>query len=170
MDFENSHKDKDGFIDKSYLYEEFQSMGYSEGQIDIALMKTTNKKLIETSQRVTFDEDESGLADQLPNSYRITSIGAYHYKRWIYRFAYLDAMVFDTPIINEQVQDNLILDLESFDLRCRLKRALAFKHYLLICWSESNLSPKYFDLNQIFKQGEREFEAIGKTDMKKKRL
>lgn len=160
MDKNEKNEDKDGFILTGHVIDEFQNLGFNSAQIENALRRATNKKLIETSQRITFEEDETGLIGDLPTSFRITTVGAYHLKRWITTFTYLDAMVFDTPIFDQNISSELISQLESFDIEERLNRTMYFKKYLLDCWALVSHKPHYFDFDQMVKAHEQSFEGI----------
>ena len=61
---------------------------------------------------------------------RATSLGAYHLRRWIGTFAHLDTMVFDTPIFDTGLADELCEHIESFEISHRFGRAVQFKNYL----------------------------------------
>ena len=92
-----SPKDKDGFTTTKNIIDEMQSWGFTSQQIEGKLRRLTNKKLIESAEKVTFEEEDSiGLIGDMPFVFRITSVGAYHTMKWMNTFAYLDAMVFDT--------------------------------------------------------------------------
>ena len=100
------------------------------------------------------------LIGEIPFAFRITSIGMYHIKKWAGIFAYLDAMVFDTPIFDEKVLKGILPDLEQFAITKRLDRAKAFRDYLLSVWRSSNLSPTYFDCGTMVVQGESTFNGV----------
>ncbi len=157
MDENDKDTDKDGFILTGLIINEFQNLGFTIKQIEDALRRTTNKKLIETSQRITFEEDETGLIGELPSSFRITTVGAYHLKCWIPTFTYLDAMVFDTPIFDTEVTGKLTSEINSFEISHRLNRAMEFRKYLLNAWISITNKPPYFDFEQIIKSGEESF-------------
>jgi len=156
----NDIQDRDGFCGTPKIIEEMQLLGYIPEQTENALRRATNKKLIETSQRFTFDEDETGLIGDMPNKFRTTSIGQYHLKRWISDFAYLDAMLFDTPIFNPEVVNDMRASCESFAIEERYKRAMAFKTYLTSVWSKLIHKPSYFDLLESLKMGDSSFESV----------
>ncbi|MDD2466035.1 MAG: hypothetical protein PHI97_18715 [Desulfobulbus sp.] len=170
LDNGENHKDRDGFINTNTVVSEFQTHGFTIQQTETALRRMTNKKTIETSLRLTFDEDETGLIGEMPSKFRITTIGAYHIKRWVYSFAYLDAMVFDTPIFDDQLVASIVGSLESYSIEDRYSRACGFREYLLSTWSSSSLSPRYFDLHTIIKQGTQSFQAIERVVQKNKFL
>ncbi len=154
------HKSKEGFVASSAIVSEMQGWGFIPTVTESALRRANNKKLIETSQRVTFDEDEAGLHGGMPDEFRISTIGAYHLKRWIGEFAYLDAMSFDTPILNSETRAAIRPKINSFGIVDRFERALAFRTYLTETWNASNLRPTYFDWMTATASGSESFEGI----------
>ncbi|MGP2408318.1 hypothetical protein V2A84_01605 [Yersinia sp. 2553 StPb PI] len=152
--------DRDGFCETQKIVNEMQILGFIPSQTENALRKSTNKKLIETSQRFTFEEDETGLIGEMPEKFRATSIGQYHLKRWISDFAYLDAMLFDTPIFNPEIINGMRSSCESFNIEDRFRRATAFKEYLLSAWQKLVNKPSYFDISELLKMGDSSFENV----------
>lgn len=157
---EGPHKDHDGFCATQKLVNELQNFGFTNSQVEVALRRTTNKKLVETSQRLTFEEDESGLIGDMPSSFRITSVGAYHLKRWCATFTYLDAMVFDTPIFDTQMFESMVRKVESLRIEDRYDRALLFKKYLLQTWRDFTSPPSYFNFADYASQENGTFERV----------
>jgi len=160
LNIEGPHKDHDGFCATPKLVNELQNFGFTNGQVEIALRKTTNKKLVETSQRLTFEEDESGLIGDMPSSFRITSVGAYHLKRWCGTFTYIDAMVFDTPIFDGQMFESMLRKVESLKIEDRYDRAILFKKYLLQTWRDFTSPPSYFNFSDYANQENSTFERV----------
>ncbi len=155
------HLNKDGFCQTKTLINEMQDNGYSVEQIENALRRATNKKLIETSLRVTFEEDEGNiLFGDMPQSFRVTTIGVYHISRWLGEFAYLDAMVFDTPIFYKETRERVAYNIESLAIDSRYKRALEFKRYLIQVWNSMSISPIYFDFNEICTSANESFNKV----------
>jgi hypothetical protein len=72
-------KDRDEFIRTTLIVEEMQSWRFLPDQTERALRKLTNKRLIDTTERITFEEDLAGLIGAMPEGFRATSIGAYHF-------------------------------------------------------------------------------------------
>ncbi len=142
---DDPRKSSDGFMSTSDIVKEMQLHGFVHDQIEHALRRMTNKKLIETTERITFDEGLQGLVGEMPLAFRVTTVGAYHIQRWMPTFAYLDAMLFDTPIFDEGTRDDLRRNMTSFDIRDRYKRTTKFREYLDQSWQELKLSPIYFD-------------------------
>ena len=81
-----------------------QEWSFTPEATEAALRRANNKKLLESPRRVTFDEDEGGLLGDMPEYFRISTIGAYHLLRWITEFSYLDAVSYDTPILDREIR------------------------------------------------------------------
>ncbi len=160
LDSEHEKKDKDGFISTKNILTECQSFGFVTDQTEYALRRSTNKKIIETSQRITFAEDESGLIGEMPAFFRGTSIGAYHLKKWMGSFAYLDAMVFDTPIFDSITRKLLMENLESLHIKHRYDRAKIFKTYLKTEWNKMQATPTYLDFPFQLEEGDGTFNPV----------
>lgn len=160
LHFDAEHRSGEGFVTSASVVSEMQSWGFTPKASEAALRRANNKKLIETPQRVTFDEDESGLIGDMPDYFRITTIGAYHMLRWIGEFSYLDAMSYDTPILDEHAAAELKSKIESFKIADRFERALLFREYLTRAWRRSDLSPQYFDWLASSATGGKSFERV----------
>ena len=106
------------------------------------------------------DEDESGLIGDMPECFRVTTIGAYHQLRWISEFSYLDAMSYDTPILEEEVRNELGSTISSFKIGDRYNRALLFRQYITKVWHSSNLAPRYFDWSASSASGDESFRRV----------
>ena len=111
-------------------------------------------------KRITFEQDLVGLIGEIPEGFRATSIGAYHLRRWAGSFAYLDAMIFDTPIFDEDIQERISPDLGSFDISDRFTRTTMFRNYLSATWDASRLQIEYFDWKDCVKEGQRGFDTV----------
>ena len=157
---DGGHKSSEGFVHTTNLLVEMQSFGFVLDQIEHALRRLTNKKLIETTERITFDEGLQGLVGDMPHAFRVTTIGAYHIERWASTFAYLDAVLFDTPIFDEKRQSDISAKLESFDIKERYRRTVLFSEYLNDCWLKINNPPVYFDWPTLKKYGGKSFAAV----------
>ena len=160
LHFDGEHRSGEGFATSAVIVSEMQNWAFTPKVTETALRRANNKKLIETPQRVTFDEDESGLIGDMPECFRITTIGVYHLLRWIGEFSYLDAMSYDTPILDREVSDVLRPKIDSFKIADRLERARVFRGYLTKVWRRSNLSPRYFDWLTSSASGKRSFKRV----------
>lgn len=158
--YEHTGKDKDEFVETSSIMNTMQALAFIPSQIEGALRRLTNKRLIETTERITFEEDVAGLVGAMPYGFRVTTVGAYHLRRWLGTFAYLDAVLFDTPIFNEDVVTSMSDHLDSFEIQYRLERTTAFRNYLTAAWDASGLRPPYFDWHATIKDGQGQFDAV----------
>ena len=157
---EHTSKDKDEFVVTSVLLDAMQALAFLPNQTEGALRRLTNKRLIETTERITFEEDVTGLVGAMPHGFRVTTIGAYHLRRWLGTFAYLDAVLFDTPIFDDDATATISRNMESFDIRERLERTTSFRNYLTEVWDASGLRPPYFDWRDAIKEGQGQFDAV----------
>lgn len=96
----------------------------------------------------------------MPEGFRVTSIGSYHLRRWAGDFQYLDGMVFDTPIFDSKVAEQIGESFESFDIIDRYDRALNFRTYLSNVWSAAGIQATYFDWTAIVNAGQSNFENV----------
>jgi GTPase SAR1 family protein len=134
----------DGFISARTLLVEMQSTGFQPDQITAHLQKLTRRKLIETTERRLLETGEE-LRDQgLPEAFRISSVGAYHLKKWCGEFAFMEAMAFDTHILNDDVRARLLQEVNDDRLLARYRRAIEFREYLDESWTGLDARP-YFD-------------------------
>lgn len=160
LTFDGRHKSKEGFVGSTATIIEMQAWGFVPASTEAALRRANNKKLIETPDRVTFAEDEAGLYGDMPDSFRISTIGAYHLKRWIAEFSYLDATSYDTPILDEETRNAIRGQIDSFAITDRFERALAFRTYLAKSWHGSNLKAPYFDWSAAVASGQESFNRV----------
>lgn len=112
----------EGFVLVDEVYEYCQNSGFDEDQIAWAVDRAVRKGALERSPRIR----ESG------NEYlRVTSAGVYTVRILIATFAYFDAVLVDTPIV-EPAYERLITDAKTAPER--LQRAEAFRAYLDAQW------------------------------------
>ena len=157
---EGEHKSKEGYVSVNSIIGEMQEWGFGRVVAESGLRRANNKKLLETPQRVTFDEDEGGLFGEMPDKFRISTIGAYHLLRWMTEFSYLDAMLYDTPILETESRNSIMPLIESFAIDDRLKRTLEFRRYLSRIWHGSKLAPRYFDWTSAMAAGGESFRRV----------
>ncbi|MEM7994311.1 hypothetical protein Q4R33_18150 [Morganella morganii subsp. sibonii] len=170
LEYQGEHLDNNEFCRYDSIISEMQNAGFTPKQIDNALRRATNRKLIETSLRVTFEEDEDkSLIGDMPDKFRITTIGAYHIKKWLGDFSYLDAMVFDTPILLPDIRESLSGNISSLDIKDRYIRAQKFKMYLTKLWKEFSNAPSYFNFEELCAEQCSSFERV-ETYLRNNRL
>jgi hypothetical protein len=126
-----------GFVPVQEIYEYCQGVGFTPEQIDVAVVRSFSKKLVETAARRI---PEPGKIDGF--AIRPTSIGLYHLQELLGTFTYLDAMVVDTPILDRQLQAYIT---DAHTLADRVERGFVFREYLDGCWKAIECSHLPFD-------------------------
>jgi hypothetical protein len=160
LSHESPARNREGFILSDALIEEMQRHGFVPEQCENALRRLTNKKLTDTTERINFEEGLDGLKGEMPAAFRLTTIGAYHLRKWAPTFAYLDGMVFDTPIFDGSTMEALSRQPNSFDIGYRLERAQVFRSYLTVSWDAAGIEAPYFDWKSLLPTGQPSFEAV----------
>lgn len=117
---------RNGFVETSRVYDVLQGMSFVPDQIDAAISRVCEKNLVETNARQLPEPGQ-----HRPSSIRITSRGEYHLQRLPGEFAYLDAVVVDTPILDQSSRESVK---EARRLEDRLDRAAIFARYLTTHW------------------------------------
>jgi hypothetical protein len=120
---------RSGFVETDLVYDKLQSMGFTQIQVDNAVVRGQRKNLLESSSRRPFD------IGNIPHSLRVTTVGAYHVEFLLTMFAYYDAVVVDTPILDVTIKEQLY-NVEQ--LHSRLQRADLFLDYLNSSWLSVN--------------------------------
>jgi GTPase SAR1 family protein len=161
LNYDGTHRNLEGFVTANAIKQEMQSHGFGTEQTENALRRMTNKRLTETTQRITFEESAASAGD-ITNAFRITTVGAYHLVRWCSTFAYIDAMVFDTPIFDSVSYQKCSIDIESFDIGQRFKRTIAFRDYLNQAWDSSGINAPYFNWKTLINSGVETFNSVEK--------
>lgn len=161
LNYDGKHRNLEGFVGAKQIKEEMQTHGFGIDQTESALRRMNNKKLIETTQRVTFEETVGqSYPDDLTDAFRVTTVGAYHLARWSSTFAYMDAMVFDTPIFNGGSNQLCEKEIESFDIHQRYLRTTSFRDYLNTVWDDSEIAAPYFNWKTLVSSGSSTFESV----------
>ncbi|GIL37607.1 hypothetical protein [Phycicoccus sp. DTK01] len=116
--------EQNGFVSKSRLYSSIQALGYAPTDIDIHFQRAVEADLLEVSD----PEDPQAVV-------RPTAAGAYMYQTLISDFAYLDAVVVDTPVLNPAFRAR-IRDVQPIEER--IERVEIFLDYLDESWPFGN--------------------------------
>lgn len=123
-----SSKSKFGFVDTDEVVGYLQNNGFNQEQAYRGLMFAIIQKLIETEAR----KKPKGISD-ISKSIRITTLGAYHVQKLICRFVYMDAIIVDTPILDNEFKSKI----NNKDIITeRLERVKLFKEYLDNSWQK----------------------------------
>ncbi|MBU0620657.1 MAG: hypothetical protein KJ795_02310 [Gammaproteobacteria bacterium] len=154
----------DGFVSLDLILREIQTNGFTEEQVTAHLKRLTRKKLLETTERRLLETEQEVREVGMPDSFRITPLGAYHLKKWSYEFAFVEAMSFDTPIFDEVMHVTLLKRVNEQTLSARYERAVAFLNYLNSVWT--GFSPKpYFNWAEKLLIGKESFDRVEKRLM-----
>ncbi len=143
--------DQEGFVDVERIMAFSQELGFLPAQIEFALRHATQRRLLQGSPRTQQDGRRR---------YRITTVGAYTYKKLMGSFVYLDAVVVDTPIADPEIAAKVD---DCGDIRDRLSRAKIFAAYLDACWDETKSSGEPFDWHDARASLAQEYERIERT-------
>lgn len=112
--------EQNGFVAKARVFSAAQPLGYAPSDIEIHFQRAIEAELIEASDA----SDPQALV-------RSTPAGAYMHQALISDFAYLDAVVVDTPILNPHFRAQ-IRDVQPIEER--IARVESFLAYLDEAW------------------------------------
>lgn len=118
---------EEGYVQSEVLFDFAQHLGFDVEQITASLDHAVNKRLMDTAPRHSHDGPRL--------HYRITTVGAYTVRILLAYFAYVDAVLIDTPIVDQQYR-RLIEDVHN--LPERVNRTEYFRLYLDRQWSKVN--------------------------------
>lgn len=116
----------EGYVSSDSLYAFAQHLGFDVDQTSTALDNAVTKRLLDVAPR-------HSSAERSRLHYRITTVGAYTTRVLLAYFAYVDAVIVDTPIVDDQYR-SLIQDVHS--LPERVGRSEYFRLYLDRQWSK----------------------------------
>jgi hypothetical protein len=133
----------EGFVDTKPIYGKMQALGFLPDQIEHAIVRCCQKKLLEATARRM---PEPG--SEMPSMLRPTSVGLYHISKLCTYFTYYDAIIVDLPILEPETKRGIKL-VET--LPDRLHRVSLLKAYLTRCWATVSGRPTGFDWVQISK-------------------
>lgn len=128
----------DGFVLREEVLEHLSSLGFRNSQINEALQRMVFWRLVEPDVKLSAEADSSEDA----NLYRLTTIGAYYFRKLVGTFHYLDAVVVDTPIIDSEARARIG---DAHTISERLDRAERFCRYLDEQWIELSALDAVFD-------------------------
>lgn len=141
-----------GFVETNKIYEKLQGLSYSPEQIDNAIIRGFRAKLIETAARKTPKKEKT-----MPLSIRGTTIGAYYVSKLCRLFTYFDAIVVDTPIIEESFRKEIgVVD----EIMLRLSRGEQFCNYFDKQWELLKDKGTTFDWDMVSRDVKVKIEAI----------
>jgi GTPase SAR1 family protein len=151
---ERSADSGEGFSSASGTFRFAQDLQFGSLQIYSALERAVGRGLLETSPKfATSDRWEE---------FRITSVGAYSTKRLLSSFAYVDAMIVDTPIMDPIVRAAIR---NATTIHQRLDRFEIFLDYLSVQAGKVDWRAAGFDLDTSFEALRQDFQRARRGAM-----
>jgi hypothetical protein len=142
----------EGFVPVDALYDFAQGLGFDADQVARCLGACVADRLLERAPRYG--------GEQRSLHYRITTVGSYSVRFLATFFAYVDAVVVDTPILDEGYS-RVIGDART--LGERVERADYFRLYLDKQWKlVGQIGRSMFDWHETSKQLARDIRAVGR--------
>lgn len=111
-----------GYVERERVRQFLQDLGLQQQQSASAVQRILNKELVLTPV---------GLKGEEEDRLRITTAGAYTLKKLCIFFAYLDAVVIDTPIVEPEARAKVV---DERSIEGRVARAEIFVGYLDEAW------------------------------------
>jgi len=133
----SSFAGKEGFVEVASIYEYAQAAGFMPHQINYALIRGLQKNLLESETRIIPNNDR-----EVPRSFRVTTLGMYHVTKLLRHFPYVDSVIVDTPILDDEVRAQ-VTDVKTIEER--LQRCSLFKSYLDNQWDLVDKAAVGFD-------------------------
>lgn len=149
-----SRADKHGFVERQEVASYCQDLGFLPVQIDYSMSRGLDKGLIERGREDLEVIDATAI--------RLTPNGAFHLKKLIGRFFYLDLIIVDTPILEQRFRDAIH---DATSIHDRLRRSLQFVDYLDFAWESAEVSDEALAWERISETLRRGIHDIaGKVD------
>ena len=128
---------REGFVDIDEIMGFGQALSYLPAQVEFALRHGVDKRLLNMGPQ---------RRELTSRRYRITSVGAYTYRKLVPTFIYMDAVVVDTPIVDPVVEDAIA---HCREMEERLLRAKHFVGYLDTQWEAVERAGLPLDWSQV---------------------
>jgi GTPase SAR1 family protein len=137
---------KQGFVGTSILYTHFQALGYLPEQIEHAIEHCLEEELVENPINSTLKD-----SDLAANSLRVTARGGVYINMLTGTFVYIDAMLVDTPIMDENLFEavNRSYEQDEITIDQRLERVEAFVEYLKLIYNDEIEGLNDTNINQL---------------------
>ena len=116
-----------GFVSVSSVIDYMTALGYAASHAEEALNVLLERDCIEGHDE-HLDQDRDKDKPVLGKEVRITALGSFHVTTLVRQFQYADAVVVDTPILDDATRTSQIRDVRH--IRERLDRARTFLRYL----------------------------------------
>jgi hypothetical protein len=142
---------KEGYVGIQAIMDFAQGLGFLPIQVEFALRHGTSRRLLQASPRGP---------SEVGRRYRITTVGSYTYKKLIGTFVYLDAVVVDTPIVDESIASQID---DCHDIEARVDRMVLFKRYLDEAWKSFEGGSYAFDWSDVSQVLDSDYGRIRRT-------
>jgi len=142
----------EGFVETTSIYNYAQCVGFTPKQIKSALGIALDKNLLETGTRYIPNSD-----DLAPRSFRVTTLGVYHLIKLVRYFTYVDAIIVDTPILEENIRVKIT---DAYTIEERLSRAITFCDYLDKQWTMIDKNAVGFKWSDVSRKIREDIEKI----------
>lgn len=120
-----------GFQASRRLRNSMFELGFSQNAVEVAVQRVANAECVET--RTSHDAHGEPI-----HNMRITALGRFHLGYLVSTFAYLDAVIVDTPITDDEARGKIDRSIAGLQIDDRIARARVFLSYLDQC--ATNLS------------------------------
>jgi hypothetical protein len=143
---------QEGYVGLQAVMQFGQGLGFLPAQVEFSVRRAAQRRLLQASPR---DSQDVG------QRFRITTVGAYTYKKLMGSFVYLDAVVVDTPIVAQETA--AAID-DCQDIGDRVRRSKAFVDYLDSAWSSAFEGHGHaFDWREVSAVLDADYERIERT-------
>lgn len=141
----DSHSE--GFIDADRIYAFGQGLGFRPEQILFALARATHGGLVNSLPP----------GAEVPERYRTSQFGGFAHRKLLANFTYLDAVVIDTPIVDDEIRADLEVVRAT---KLRVARAKEFLRYLDEQWQGVLAGQVSFDWPALSRRAAKGIAAI----------
>lgn len=116
------------FVSVKDVRQYLSSLGFSVRSTDSAMRYLLKRELLVDEADFVGKDSDASESFAETTRLRVTALGRYHVTVLVYEFSYIDAVVIDTPIIDQQVRGFIS---DETDIVYRLDRADHFLDYLM---------------------------------------
>ena len=146
-----------GYVSGVQVSDHLSSLGFRMSQGIGALDRMLLWKLIESDAQYDLAEEDVAPENLLNSRLRLTTIGSYYFRKLVGTFQYLDAVVVDTPVMDQEFKSQI---LKARSITTRLERAEKFCSYLDRQWYGMVESGAVFDWANNASDARREISGI----------
>ncbi len=157
VDRSSQQADSAGYVSGMEVSDHLGSLGFRMSQAIGALERMLLWNLVEPDVEYDIAEEKT-LTDGVLNSrLRLTTIGSYYFRKLVVSFPYLDAVVVDTPVLDQEFKAQILV---ATSISARLRRAERFCSYLDSQWYGLAEAGAVFDWTSSVADARREIASI----------